>query len=133
MVEAHQHRPEHVTPRHHAHARDLDPRHATSTSVSPFETTLRDMIVEVVRVELAKSQATPPTLDEYLSTRNAANLAQVATGTIRRWIREGRIEGHKAGRVVRIKRAEIETLLRAGSRPPANDESPRALARRMFG
>ena len=114
-------------------ARDVGLRHVDNAGVSPFEVTLRTMIVDVVRVELAKSQATLQTRDEYLSTRNAANLAQVATGTIRRWIREGRIEGHKAGRVVRVKRAEIETLLRSGSRPQANDESPRVLARRAFG
>ena len=113
--------------------RDVGLRHGDNPVVSPFEATLRTMIVDVVRVELAKSQAAPQTHDEYLSTRNAANLAQVATGTIRRWIREGRIEGHKAGRVVRVKRAEIETLLRSGSRPEVNDESPRAIARRMFG
>ena len=114
-------------------ARVVVPQHVDNAGVSPFEATFRTMIVDVVRVELAKSQATPQARDEYLSTRNAANLAQVATGTIRRWIREGRIEGHKAGRVVRVKRAEIETLLRSGSRPQANDESPRVIARRMFG
>ena len=116
-------------------ARDVGLRQVDNAGVSPFEATLRTMIVDVVRVELAKSQATasPQPHDQYLSTRNAANFAQVATGTIRRWIREGRIEGHKAGRVVRVKRAEIETLLRSGSRPQVNDESPRVLARRMFG
>jgi excisionase family DNA binding protein len=58
-------------------------------------------------------------------------VASVAEGTIRRWIREGKLVGHKAGRVVRVKRADLEALLRAGGR--RDEASPEELARRAFG
>jgi excisionase family DNA binding protein len=48
---------------------------------------------------------------EYLSTRQAADLAAVAAGTIRRWIKAGRLPPLRAGREVRIRRADLEHLL----------------------
>ncbi len=68
--------------------------------------------------------------DEYLSTRAAAELASVTDGTIRRWIRAGKLTEHRAGRVVRIRRTDLERLLRTGA---ANDDDPAARALRDFG
>lgn len=82
------------------------------------------------RVRSALARATLP--DEYLTTGAAAKLASVAPGTLRRWIREGRLTGHKAGRVVRVRRAELEQLLRDGGRRD-EEPSPEELARRAFG
>lgn len=97
-----------------------------------LEAGLRELIAGIVREEVAKALAKTTAPDEYLSTRGAAELAGVADGTIRRWIREGRLTGHRAGRVVRIKRADVERLL-AGDRRDAREPSPEELARRQFG
>ena len=91
------------------------------------ERALRAMIVDVVREELRKMHAP----SEYLSTGDAARLAGVAAGTVRRWIREGRLTEHRAGRHVRIQRADVERLL-AGTRQTP-DLTPEELARRKLG
>lgn len=94
-----------------------------------FDAQLRALIAEVVREELARAAARP---EEYLSTREAADTARVAPGTVRRWIREGRLTGQHAGRTIRVKRSDLEAFLRSGP-GPSNDLSPEALARRDFG
>lgn len=70
--------------------------------------------------------------DAYLSAQDAARFAGVTDGTIRRWIRAGRLTEHRAGRVVRVLRTDLERLLRDGARS-ANDDSPEARAARDFG
>lgn len=95
-----------------------------------LEDQIRAIVVEVVRDELAKARAgTAP--DEYLSTAGAGRLADVAAGTIRRWIREGRLAEHRAGRVVRVRRVDLVELMRSGRRD--RDDSPEAKALRDFG
>ena len=102
-------------------------------TVDPFAT-LRDAIVEIVRAEVAKLAPAPP-VDDYLTVNAAAAFASVAPGTIRRWVRDGSLAEHRAGRVLRVRRSELERLLSA---PPSRakrgrDDSPEALARRRFG
>lgn len=46
-----------------------------------------------------------------LSLARAARRADVAAGTIRRWIREGRLTARRAGRVYRIGHDELERFL----------------------
>lgn len=94
----------------------------------------RALVAEIVREEVAKAIAAVQRPEEYLTTRAAGDLAAVAEGTIRRWIREGRIVGHRAGRVLRVKRSELERLLTRAPKP-SNDErlTPRQLAERDFG
>lgn len=101
-------------------------------SVNGFLASLRELIATVVREEMAKAHAQATEPDEYLSTNEAGAVAKVAPGTIRRWIREGRLVGHRAGRVVRVRRADLEQLLRAGGLSHA-ELSPEELARRDFG
>ena len=93
-------------------------------------TDIETQIRSIVRDELAraKAEAAPA---EFLSARDAAGLIGVAEGTIRRWIREGKIDRHNAGRRVRVLRADLERLLRSGT--SANDDSPEARADREFG
>lgn len=92
---------------------------------------LRAMIADAVRAEVAKQLAAAREPDEYLSTAEAARLAGVAAGTVRRWIREGRLAEHRAGRVVRVRRADLEAFLRDGRRDRADE--PEAAALRDFG
>ncbi len=92
---------------------------------------LRALVIEVVREELQHA----PSRDRYLATNDAAALASVAEGTIRRWVREGRLPGHRAGRVLRVRASDLEALLAKGIRakPPTATMTPEQLARRDFG
>lgn len=96
-------------------------------------------IVELVRAEVDRrvsaALAERPAATAYLSTAAAAAHAEVAPGTIRRWIREGRLVEHRAGRELRVSRAELEQLLGRGIRAPGpgRELTPEQLAARRFG
>lgn len=94
----------------------------------PLES-LRVFIAATVRSELGKLASEPA--DEYLSTGDAAKFAAVATGTIRRWVRTGKLREHRAGRLVRVSRQDLQRMM-AESRP-RNDVSPERAARRKYG
>lgn len=100
--------------------------------MSPIETQLRELIAEVVRDELGRALAQAARPDEYLDTRAAGELASVAPATIRRWIHEGKLPGHHAGRETRVRRADLESLLRVGPRREARAPTPEELAARAF-
>jgi excisionase family DNA binding protein len=101
--------------------------------IADLENGLRALITEIVRKEVHAALAEVKALDQYLPTRVAAEVADVAPGTIRRWIREGRLASHHAGRVVRVRRADLKALLQIGTRQDVNDLTPEQLARRDFG
>ena len=97
-------------------------------AMSPLDAHLRELVRAVVREELARErEAAKPA--EYLATARAAEMADVAEGTIRRWIREGRLAGYRAGRVVRVKRSDLEALLGRD----ASEEAGAAAYARLFG
>ncbi len=100
--------------------------------MSELEAELRELVRRIVREEVGPLLADAARVDEFLSTRAAARFADVATGTIRRWIREGRLVGHRAGRVVRVRRADLESLLREGRRKTP-ELTPEQRALRDFG
>jgi excisionase family DNA binding protein len=85
-----------------------------------------------VRAEVRAALADRAGPASYLSTRAAASMAGVAEGTVRRWIREGRLTGHRAGRVLRVSADELRRLL-AGPRRSDGAPTPEELARRDFG
>lgn len=89
---------------------------------------LRAFIADVVRSELKLTSAKPAN-DEYLSTADAALIARVTPGTIRRWVREKTLTKHGKGARVRIRRDELEEYL-SGTTVAA---SPEDRARRRFG
>ena len=93
---------------------------------------LRQEITELVRQELLRGLDRLDQGDEFMSTRAAAQLAGVAQGTVRRWIREGRLTAHHAGRVLRVKRADVERLMANGTREKHEPMSPEELAARDF-
>ncbi len=104
-------------------------------------TTMRDLVIAFVawleemgaagaeRLGPVRSASQAP---EYLSTKAAGKLADVAPATIRRWIREGKLKPYSAGRHVRVIRTDLETLLKNGKRK-AITASPKELARQAFG
>lgn len=94
---------------------------------------LRLLIADAVRKELAKQARPSAADDDYLSTRNASAYANVAPGTLRRWIRERKLQPYGAGRHLRVRRAELDALLVAGGRRVRRvEETPEAKADREF-
>ena len=99
--------------------------------MSDIESGLREMIRDLVRVEVKAAVADATRVDEYLSTAAAARVADVAPITIRRWIGAGKLTRHSAGRELRVSRLELERVLRGTT---ANEAlSPEALADKMWG
>jgi excisionase family DNA binding protein len=98
-------------------------------------TGLRALVAELVEAAVARALDKLRQPDQYLSTRQAAELAGVAQGTIRRWIRAGRLRAAGAGRLVRVRRADVEALLRSGGTRAraAADMTPEQLAAARFG
>ncbi len=78
---------------------------------------LTQWVASAVREEVARVLAGKAT-QEYLSTAEAADRARVAPGTLRRWIREGRLTSHGAGRELRVLREDLEKLMSPGRRMP---------------
>jgi excisionase family DNA binding protein len=68
---------------------------------------IADVVRQVVREELSKE----PERSDYLSVRDAAEIADVIPGTIRSWIDAGKLGRYQAGRHVRVKRSELDALL----------------------
>jgi excisionase family DNA binding protein len=92
---------------------------------SAIEEGLRSIVRDVVRDEIraalderahtsARNSKTSCVDGGYLSLSRAAKLADVAPGTLRRWIKEGRIPSQRAGRVYRVSRSDLETFLKSG-------------------
>lgn len=110
------------------------PLHEGASSLSPrdrdpgaIEVAVREL-ARALQAELRAATATVERpADDYLSTQAAAKLADVADGTIRRWIRERRLELHRAGRHLRVKRADLERMMRDDGRRD-REQSPEELA-----
>jgi excisionase family DNA binding protein len=92
-----------------------------------LDATIRSIVRDVVRDEIRaalderasasarnRSRNGNGSEDRYLSISRAATLADVAPGTLRRWIKEGQIPTRRAGRVYRVSRDDLETFLRSG-------------------
>ncbi len=93
---------------------------------------ITDAVRQVVREELSKV----PERSEYLSVREAAEIADVIPGTIRSWIEAGKLGRYQAGRHVRVKRSELDALLRQPSttdREASPEEQAFAAFRRRSG
>jgi excisionase family DNA binding protein len=93
-----------------------------------FRAIIRDEVRKVV-VELLSHR--PASAGEYAGITEASKIASVAPQTIRRWVRERRLTGYHAGRVLRVKRSELEAFLASPS-SHEGDFSPEALAERDF-
>lgn len=98
---------------------------------------VRETVREVLREELpaAMRRNTGPPLggDEgYLSVTKAARVADVAPGTIRAWIRKGRLTAQHAGRVLRISRRELAQFMAGAPTGPSGAETERRAAH-LFG
>jgi len=98
---------------------------------------VRETVREVLRDELASAMRrnTGPPLggdDGFLSVTKAARVADVAPGTIRAWIRSGRLTAQHAGRVLRISRRELAQFMAGAPTGPSGAETERRAAH-LFG
>ena len=90
--------------------------HSAAMTAPTIEALVRQLVREAVQ-EAFRNQTAADSLqprnsaDRYLSVAKAANVADVAPGTIRAWIRSGRLEARRAGRVLRVSRAELERFM----------------------
>ena len=86
-----------------------------------FEEMLQQTVRDAVREELARFAHDVPLRNgdaSYLSIAKAARIADVAPGTIRAWIRAGRLTSKRAGRVLRVARSELERFMATAPRIP---------------
>lgn len=90
---------------------------------------IRDEIRTVIRQELGRK---PAAAGDYVSVSEAAQIASVQAQTIRAWVRSGKLTEYKAGRVLRVRRSELEAFLAKGVTPDDADASPEQLADRRF-
>ena len=91
---------------------------------------IRDEVRTAIRQELGKK---PATAGEFVRVAEAAQIAAVSTQTIRVWVRAGRLTEYKAGRVLRVRRSELEAFLATDPTPNASARlSPEDLADRRF-
>jgi excisionase family DNA binding protein len=98
------------------------------------EAELREIIHEEVQSAVLQVMGKKPAAaGEFVSAAEAAKIASVSSQTIRAWIRSGKLATYKAGRVLRVKRTELEEFLTIGPTPDhAENMSPEDLADRDF-
>lgn len=90
-----------------------------------FQEVIREVVREVFRQELPlliKDAAAGRGSMQYLAAGEAAKVADVAADTIRTWVRKGMLKGYYAGRVLRVRRDELEAFLaRKGGQAAVSD------------
>jgi excisionase family DNA binding protein len=123
------------------HRRKPQPHHRPATTelgaASDALASLARAIAELVRIEVDArvhaALAERPAVAELLSTAEAARYAKVSPRSIRRWLDQGKLEALHAGRELRIRRADLDQLMRGGRRRKATELTPEQLAARDFG
>lgn len=59
---------------------------------------------------------------EYLTVKQAADIAHVVQHTIRRWMDEGQLTKYRAGRRVLVDAAELNSMIAPDAKPDTTDE-----------
>lgn len=81
--------------------------------------TLQDLKTEIAQavretmIPIINSAVTPPTDDEFLTRKQAANLLGVSCPTLLDWTKKGKVQGHRIGKFVRYKRSDVNSSLKA--------------------
>lgn len=96
-----------------------------------FEATIESVVRNVVREELrtALGMSRP---SEYLSLRDAAVRAGVSAATVRRWVKDGKVQRYGEGRIVRVKWADVEAAM-AKSEATMTTDDIAATVTRIYG
>lgn len=78
---------------------------------------IADIVQSELKLQLAGIVSRPePPPSPYMTTAEAGEYARVSSHTIRRWIRDGRLEIHGAGRHLRVRLDDLIEALRPQSR-----------------
>lgn len=103
--------------------------------MNDLEKALEPVVERVLRRLLADRDIGPAAdaSKEYLSTKEAAELARVSVYTIRRWVKHGELTRHLAGTRVLVRRDELEALLACEVVPIDSKVSIEEQVRRRFG
>jgi len=125
---ARNHRPK-PQPHHRPAAAELG---TASDAMASLASAIRQLVQTEVAAQVAAALAERPAMDELLSTAEAAQYARVTPRSIRRWLDEGKLRALHAGRELRIRRADLDELMRGGRRKTA-ELTPEQLAERDFG
>lgn len=82
------------------------------------------------RLEAAIAKLEGKAGSEYLSVKAAAATAGVNPATVRGWIRDGKLKQHGPGRVLRIRRSDLDAFLSSPEprETPAPEPEAEALA-----
>jgi excisionase family DNA binding protein len=63
-------------------------------------------------------------VDEYLTIEEAANRVKVKPDTLRLWLRTGRLKGLKAGRLWRVRTADLDAFLEQSAQKALEPKEP---------
>lgn len=72
---------------------------------------ITELVRSIVREELSRALA--PRTDGYLSVASAAEVADVSPATVRRWIRTGKLPSCGSGKLLRVRRADLDRVIGA--------------------
>lgn len=96
---------------------------------------VRDAVAEAMQNAISSSNLNAVPIrngnEPFLSVAKAARIADVAPGTIRTWIRKGRLTAQRAGRVLRVSRSELDRFM-SGSPDSAQQAETARRAREIF-
>lgn len=94
---------------------------------------VRAWIADIVRTELkiqlagiVPSPKAPPS--PYMTTAEAGEYARLSSATIRRWIRDGRLQPHGVGREIRVRLDDLVEALRPQTRNRSQRHRERELS-----
>lgn len=105
---------------------------AASDAMASLASAIRQLVQTEVATQVTAALAERPAVPELLSTGEAAQYAKVTPRSIRRWLDQGKLRALHAGRELRIRRADLDKLMRGGRRREI-ELSPEALARELAG
>ena len=101
-----------------------------------FEEITRRVVGEELDRRLGSLRPEPAGTPPYLNAAKAAEIAGVTAATVREWVRQGKLAGHRAGRGLRVTPDDLSRFLASGegsvTGPDASDIESRkraALAR----
>jgi len=97
---------------------------------------VRDVVRDVVREEMVAlstrcNDGETDAPSDYVSAKTAAAIADVNEETIRVWVRRGALPAYWAGRLLRIKRADLDRFMATGG--DGEDVDVEEAARRILG
>lgn len=106
---------------------------AASDAMASLASAIRQLVQTEVAAQVAAALADRPAVGELLSTGEAARYAKVSPRSIRRWLDQGKLRALHAGRELRIRRSDLDQLMRGGRRRKAAELTPEQRAARDFG